>query len=126
LRIGSIALEEFISGLPKNSRKQKFNEIKNMMLNPSHVTSTQKNITALFTEPAIKNTYPFKLVSGKPNHQGTDTIITYTILGKREGHQKNLGDLINNMELIEKFHPTETVKFGFIGLGDFLFSSLRS
>jgi len=132
LKIGSIALEEFIVELPENSRKQQFNKMKNIMLNSTHSLSNNESgnspLQLQHLSPAIniKNTYPFKLVGGKSNNNGINTTITYTILGKREGHEKKLHELVNNIELIEKFHPTEAIKFGFIALGDSLFSSSQT
>lgn len=136
LRIGSIALEEFIYEIPKEIRKEKFNHMKNIMLSSIHDISSAKNIlleeeffkkSTRFESDIVKipnkNKYSFRLVGGRFNKETYNTTITYTILGKRNGHEKSLHDLIGNNELIEKFHPTEAVKFGFISSGDALFSN---
>ncbi len=138
LIIGSIALEEFTLGLSKNDQKEEFYKIKNIMLNSIHditrsikdsyleesfLINQKKSIKTSFIRQHPKNKYPFKLVGGKSSDQINGTVITYTILGKREGHEKDLREIINNSELLEKFHPTEVVKFGFISLGDSIFSN---
>lgn len=139
IKLGSIALEEFIFELPKHKRKIIFNKVKRIMLNSTHDVSPNKNIENILTKTdpcninnddnsnidmpssIIKNTYTCKLVGAKQGHENSETIIIYTILGKREGYEKTLRELIINKELIEKFHPTEAIKFGFISLGDILF-----
>ena len=37
------------------------------------------------------------------------------------GYEISIKDLLEDKELIAKFHPTEAVKFGAIALGDLLF-----
>ncbi len=127
LQIGSIALEEFIFELPSHERKIKFNQTKEVMLNsiPNFNSKiTFKNYcfkNNCFDLSILKNTYPCKLVGGKLNRINMNTIIIFTILGKRDGHEKPLRELIMNKDFIEKFHPIDAIKFGFISLGDRLF-----
>lgn len=131
LTLGSIAFQEMIITLHDSERKKKFDQIKNIMLNLEdniHKNICQNhycnNDTTQFNHYIlnIKNKYPCKLVGTKKTRNTHETIIIFTILGKREGYNITLNEIISNKELLEKFHPTEAVKFGFISLGDVFFN----
>lgn len=137
IRLGAMAFEEIISNLNHAERQVKFDQIKNTMLNSAHDVYPKRepslhelqNITSDHTTnedyldiAVMRNSYPCKLVGGKTDRKQIRTIITYIIWGKRDGHEKSLKHLINDKELIQKFHPTEAIKFGFIFSGDSLFS----
>ena len=69
----------------------------------------------------IRNVYSHKAVGQQPNKSG-ETIILYTIMGKRDLYRISIEKLMNDKELLERFHPCQTAKFGAIALGDVLFS----
>lgn len=134
-KIGFIALEQFIFEIPIEERFFKFNQIKKIMLNSTGDIGQYVNLNKLFFSSdnyksnidnkkniSCKNTYPYRLVGEKNNGKSSETTIIYTILGKKDGYNKSLKDLILEKDLIDKFHPTEAVKFGFIYMGDMLFS----
>lgn len=133
LKIGIIALEELVYALPKETRRQQFINIKKSLLNSTltdNMNNAEKpqllNFPSLDTQAFslnIKNTHPFKMAGGKCKNKNLDTIIIYTIFGRREGHEKLLKELIDNNALIEKFHPIDAFKLGFIFRGDDLFFS---
>lgn len=133
LKIGFIAFEEFILEEPFEERMMKFNLIKNIMLNSTDDINKNFDFSRLFSEKIVtdykvnskngssKNTYPCKLVDGSTCNVTNGTTVTFTVFGKRDGYEIKLRELILNKELLLKFHPTDTVKFGFIYMGDILF-----
>jgi len=139
VKLGSIALKDILLELNENERNQKFNIIKNIMLNSTHDIYPIKEFKILdyqhktptfnnsvnkddYLDSAVMgNTYPCKLVGSKATDNTSLTIIIFTILGKREGYEKSLSELLKDKKLIERFHPTEAIKFGFIALGDSIF-----
>lgn len=138
-KLGSIAFEDVTSEVSENQKKEVFCQIKNIMLNSIHDTCPNKkfedstpeynriepkrtnNLFEHLSSVIIENKYQCKLVAGKSSPSGDDTIITFTMLGKREGYEKLLQKLLSDKKLLEKFHPTEAIKFGFIARGDFTF-----
>ena len=67
-----------------------------------------------------RNHYACKAVGQKTTKPG-HTIILYTLLGKRDVYEIPIQDLLNNNELINRFPPTQAIKFGVIALGDLSF-----
>lgn len=130
VKIGFIAFEQFVLEVPLDERSLKFNQIKHIMLNSTCDVSQNFNFGNIFFETTCestkqddrhhlnKNIYPCRLVGGKPDNVTNGTKIIFTVLGKREGYDTTLSDLISNKDLLNKFHPTEAVKFGFIHMGD--------
>lgn len=132
LKIGFIALEQFVFEMPLGERTIKFSQVKQIMLNSTYDVTQKSNPFNLFFESInceinknnepnylCKNIYPCRLVGGKADNIALGgTRITFTILGKRDGYDITLSELINNKALLKKFHPTEAVKFGFIHMGD--------
>lgn len=136
VKIGYIALEQFLLEVPLDERTSKFNQIKHIMLNSTCDVTQNLNFNDLFFDiktfksningenhRSSRNVYPCRLVGGKVDVITTRTRVIFTVLGKRDGYDKALDDLINNKDLLNKFHPTEAVKFGFIYMGDTLFGS---
>lgn len=139
LKLGAIAFDEIIFALPESERKTSFEKIKTKMLNSTHDTYPNRILESLSIKThknhcnhmqynptyldsvVTKNKYPYKLVGAKSSSLKKGTTIMFTIFGKREGYEKILQELLNDKLTIEKFHPTETVKFGFIALGDALY-----
>src|SRR3989338_7611104 len=69
----------------------------------------------------IRNVYSHKAVGQRQGKEG-ETIIMYTILGKRDLYTIAISKLMDDQELLERFHPCQTAKFGAIALGDILFA----
>jgi len=134
-KLGSIAFKEIICDLPKDKRVKEFQRIKNIMLHSTHdvysdeliINSEYSNDQCIeykdltFLYPIIsKNKYYCKLVGGKNDSLKIGTTIVYTLLGKREGYERSLQEILTG-DLLQKFHPTEVLKFGFIFEGDSMF-----
>lgn len=68
-----------------------------------------------------KNTFTHRAVSHSQGKNG-NTIITYTILGKRDLYKVPISELLEDNKLVQNFNPLQAVKFGAIALGDVLFS----
>jgi len=68
----------------------------------------------------IRNVYTHRSV-GQTQGRNGETIILYTILGKRDVYRISIEKLMEDKDLLERFHPCQTVKFGVISLGDVLF-----
>lgn len=69
----------------------------------------------------MRNVYSHKAVGQRQRKDGI-TLIMYTILGKRDLYNVPISELMGNKDLLERFHPCQTAKFGAIALGDVLFS----
>lgn len=69
----------------------------------------------------IRNVYSHKAVGQQTDKNG-ETIILYTIMGKRDLYRISIEKLMGDKTLLERFHPCQTAKFGAIALGDILFS----
>ena len=71
---------------------------------------------------SIKNRYPCKINQIKNQHiSDKSTQITYQIVNKLNIREIELQDLVDDPLLIEKFHPTECIKIGFLCAVDILF-----
>jgi hypothetical protein len=97
IKIGAIALDEFISEISQNKKKEKYHFVRDLMLNSAHDIGNNKKIQASNQEWAHTthtppqsafpsqhipgNRYPCKLVGGKCNHNKTKTTVIYTIMG---------------------------------------------
>ena len=79
------------------------------------------NASFLHKIAEMRNHFPYKAV-GQCTKTPGDTIILYTILGKRDLYEIPIKDLMDNKELIAKFSPLQAAKLGAIALGDILFS----
>lgn len=131
LKLGKLAFNQIIiQALTKEESFHKFIQIKEAMLtsslnlyqfSPSHfhlnnLNPIQNEFREGLNAMIAKNKYPYKLVGQKPTKNPIDTTILYTIYGKREGYQKVLTHSVEDV-FIEKFHPTEAIKIGFIIAG---------
>ncbi len=68
-----------------------------------------------------RNTFTHRAISHSQGKNG-ETIIAYTILGKRDVYRIAISELLGKKDLVQKFNPLQAVKFGSIALGDVLFS----
>jgi len=71
---------------------------------------------------SLRNRYPCKIVGEKFNENTHETIVMYKVLPKKEEFEIRLKDLLENQSLLEKFHPTQTVKLGFMAFGEIFFN----
>ncbi|MCX7125449.1 MAG: hypothetical protein NTU49_06840 [Gammaproteobacteria bacterium] len=76
---------------------------------------------------SIKNRYPCKLVRVK-NHNVFDkkTLVTYQAVNRFNLRDLTLESLLNDPMIVEKFHPTEAVKIGFLSAGEILLKGEKS
>lgn len=134
LQLGRIAFSNIINDPIESENIKKFMAIKKIMLSSTHDIfpsshSIENKIcinNALDVDVHINlltsnNKYPFKLVSHQLDDHSGETTIIYTILGKKDGYEKSLKSIVATRECLEKFHPTEAAKFGFISAGEELF-----
>jgi hypothetical protein len=133
--LGKIAFNYVINSPNEIENKEKFRQIKSIMLSSTHdiyqfpnsIFRSEYELEKQFPldldikSVFLNNKYPFKLV-GHKNLDTNKTVIIYTIFGKREGYQKSLKEIVSDNSLLKKFHPTEAVKFGFLSAGDNFFS----
>jgi hypothetical protein len=137
-QLGLLSFEEIIRKIDKQIRLKTYINIKNMMLgsvhdvypiksldteypinhNPNDKDIKTEDILTKINFMKISNKYPYKLVNQKCNSADESTFIKFTVFGKREGYEKQLIDITKNKGLLSKFHPTETVKLGFISGGE--------
>lgn len=69
-----------------------------------------------------RNYYPCKFVGEKPNENELhNTIILYKIKGKKEVLEIPIKELLENIQLLVKFHQKDTLKFGAIAMSAILF-----
>lgn len=70
---------------------------------------------------SIKNRYPCKIVSMKfSNDFSSPTEIQYFAATKTNIRKSTIQEVLNDPLLIEKFHPTDGVKLGFISFGEII------
>lgn len=72
---------------------------------------------------SIKNRYPCKIIGIKQNNNSSNVKneIVYQAVNKINIRKSTAKDIISDSMLIEKFHPTDGVKLGFISAGEILF-----
>ncbi|HLB41988.1 MAG: hypothetical protein A3F13_04890 [Gammaproteobacteria bacterium RIFCSPHIGHO2_12_FULL_40_19] len=139
-KLGRIAFNDLNYDARDIEDRNQFIKIKNAMLSSTHdiylpsyphncgqFTQSTEAVDRMcvnfnLDSSASKNKYPFKLVSYKSVSLPGETIIIYTILGKRDGYKKPLKEIMSTNSLLEKFHPTEAAKFGFIFTGEDFFA----
>lgn len=132
LKLGRIAFNFIINNKKENDKLKIFSNIKEMMLSSVHDIFSEAHFFSELTPANLEaiinidiesylislisnNKYPFKLVGYESLNK---TTIIYTLFGKRDGYQKTLNNIINTDLVLDKFHPTEAVKFGFISAGE--------
>ena len=70
---------------------------------------------------SIKNRYPCKIISTKNiDCFDKDTVIQYQAASRLNIRYSTTQELLNDPLLIEKFHPTDGVKLGFLACGEIL------
>jgi hypothetical protein len=97
--------------------------ILNKLITPAKKLYAQLGLLKLKTDyslATIKNRYPCKIVGEQHLLENHDTEILYTIFSKRDVYKISVKDLLNDPDLLAQFHPTQTLKIGFIAFGDIL------
>lgn len=74
---------------------------------------------------SIKNRYPCRVVGERVDPKNRGTVVIYKVLPKKEEFEINLRDLLDQPLLIEKFHPTEAIRLGFMAFGDLFFNQTK-
>lgn len=73
---------------------------------------------------SIKNRYPCRLVKIDQNiSSNQNSQVTYQAINKINIRTEDIQEIISDAVLLEKFHPTDCVKMGFISCGDILFNN---
>ena len=80
-----------------------------------------------YTAESIKNRYPCKIITVK-NYLDLKkpTKITYQAVTRFNLRESPIDDILNDLMIIEKFHPTDGVKLGFLAAGEILLKSGKS
>lgn len=133
-KLGVMAFDSMFSNDLNNEKKAQFMEVRDIMLSSIHDVCFRtiksyffdNNLSAfrcnetesLLFNDVNSNKFPCKLVGGFQCDKASNTTICYTILGRRDGYECKLADIVKSSSMLEKFHPTEAVKFGFIFAGE--------
>lgn len=74
---------------------------------------------------SVKNRYPCKIIKVDHNKSSVKktTKITFQAVNKTNIRKATVEELISDPILLEKFHPTDCVRMGFLSAGDLLFRS---
>lgn len=111
MRFGIIAMGDTLFRESEGTIQQRFDEIKNKMLDAA--------LTGGFCYQT--DCYPCKIAGRKKNsRENYETIILYTH-GKRDVFEIRIRELLENDALLSKFHQITAVKLGAIAMGDALF-----
>ena len=76
---------------------------------------------------SIKNRYPCKIINIKNIDDFTKPILLQFIAASKVNIRTSTAeDILNDPLLIEKFHPTDGVKLGFLACGEIFFKNNKS
>lgn len=80
-----------------------------------------------YSMESIKNRYPCKLIKIK-NHTNFDqtTLVTYRAVTRFNLRELTLEEILNDPMIIEKFHPTDAVKIGFMSAAEIFLKNDKS
>lgn len=75
----------------------------------------------IYSLESIKNRYPCKLIKVK-NHTDFNqkTLVTYQAVTRFNLRELTLEEILSDPMVIEKFHPTDAVKIGFLSAAEIL------
>lgn len=74
----------------------------------------------------MKNRYPCKILKISNYEDGDEAIITYQSGTRFNIRTGALRQILNDPSLVEKFHPTDGVRLGFLSSGQILFEGNQS
>ncbi len=77
-------------------------------------------ISNLFSN--TRREYPVKIVGERLCNNNAETTILYRISPKKEVFEIPLKELLEDAILIEKIHPYQAVKLGFMACGEIMFN----
>ena len=80
-----------------------------------------------YSTESIKNRYPCKIIKIKDHFNPKKTTkVTYQAVTRFNLRESRVDDILDDPMIIEKFHPTDGVKLGFLAAGEILFKSSKS
>ena len=74
---------------------------------------------------SIKNRYPCRITAERIDPLTQETNVVYRVSPRRDEFEIKLKSLLDQPLLIEKFHPTETIRLGFMAFGDIFFNQSK-
>jgi hypothetical protein len=81
----------------------------------------------IYSAESIKNRYPCKIIKVKDHlSQEKATKVTYQAVTRFNLRESRIDEILDNPMIIEKFHPTEGVKLGFLAAGEILLKGGKS
>lgn len=93
------------------------------------MTSLLRKVKNKFTYSveSIRNRYPCKLIKIK-NHTDFDkkTLVTYRAVTRFNLRELTLEEILNDPMVVEKFHPTDAVKIGFMSAAEIFLKNDKS
>lgn len=80
-----------------------------------------------YSVESIKNRYPCKLIKIK-NHTDFNqkTLATYRAVTRFNLRELTLEEILNDQMIVEKFHPTDAVKLGFLSAAEIFLKNDKS
>ena len=80
-----------------------------------------------YSTESIKNRYPCKIIKIRDHfHAFKTTKIIYQAVTRLNLRESRVDEILNDPMIIEKFHPTEAVKLGFLAAGEIFLKSHKS
>ncbi len=71
---------------------------------------------------SIKNRYPCRVTAERIDSTTQETIVVYRVSPRKDEFEIKLKSLLDQPLLIEKFHPTEAIRLGFMAFGEIFFN----
>lgn len=76
---------------------------------------------------SIKNRYPCKIIKVKDHLDKLKTTkITYQAVNRLNLRKSCIDEILNDPMIVEKFHPTDAVKLGFLAAGEILLKNKKT
>lgn len=75
----------------------------------------------IYSFESVKNRYPCRIIKIKNLvNFDTKTLVTYQAVTRFNLRELTLETILNNSMIVEKFHPTDAVKLGFLSAAEIL------
>jgi hypothetical protein len=78
--------------------------------------------SASYKMSSLRNRYPCRVTGERFDENTRETIVFYKVIPRKEEFEIKLKDLLEDQHLIEKFHPAQTVKLGFMAFAEIFFN----
>ncbi len=105
------------------------NSLLTLRSNGGSMTSLLRKVKNKFTYSveSIRNRYPCKLIKIK-NHTDFDrkTLVTYRAVTRFNLRELTLEEILNDQMIVEKLHPTDAVKLGFLSAAEIFLKNDKS